>query len=88
VVSWGLHDVAVGSPDAFQGKYRFIDVGETGSYGALTEDGRLVTWLRGNAEMQRIWDSRGLSQFLPSYSGFSGLSRFKMGGWQLGDSGT
>jgi hypothetical protein len=88
VVFWGSHDVAVGSPDSFQGKYRFIDVGENGSYGALTEDGRLVTWLRGNAEMQRIWDSRGLSQFLPSYSGFSGISRFKMGGWQLGDSGT
>jgi hypothetical protein len=88
VVFWGLHDVAVGSPDAFQGKYRFIDVGENGSYGALTEDGRLVTWLRGNAETQRIWNYNGLSQFLPSYGGFSGISRFKMGGWAMGDSGT
>jgi len=88
VVFWGLHDVAVGSPDAFQGKYRFIDVGEYGSYGALTEDGRLVTWLRGNAEMQRIWDTRGLSLCLPSYGGFSGISRFKMGGYMLGGSGT
>ena len=88
VLFWGLQDVAVGSPEAFQGKYRFIDVGDNGSLGALTEDGRLVTWLRGNAEMQRIWDYAGVSQFLPSYGGFSGISRFKMGGWTVGESGS
>ena len=88
VLFWGLQDVAVGSPEAFQGKYRFVDVGDNGSLGALTEDGRLVTWLRGNAEMQRIWDYAGISQFLPSYGGFSGISRFKMGGWTVGESGS
>jgi hypothetical protein len=88
VLFWGLQDVAVGSPDAFQGKYRFIDVGDNGSLGALTEDGRLVTWLRGTAEMQRIWDEEGVSQFLPSYGGFSGISRFKMGGRTFGSEGS
>ena len=88
VVFWGLQAVAVGSPDALQGKYRFIDVGDLGSLGALTEDGRLVTWLRGNVEIQRYWDAIGISQLLPSYGGFAGISRFKMGGWQLGYHGT
>jgi hypothetical protein len=88
VLFWGLQDVAVGSPDAFQGKYRFIDVEDNGSLGALTEDGRLVTWLRGNVEIQRYWDAIGISQLLPAYGGFSGISRFKMGGWTLGYHGT
>jgi hypothetical protein len=88
VLFWGLHDLAVGSPDAFQGKYRFIDVGVIGSLGALTEDGRLVTWLRWNAELQNSWDANGLTKLLNSYIGFSGISRFKMGGWPIGDSGT
>jgi len=74
----------VGSPDAFQGKYRFIDVGDSGSLGALTEDGRLVTWLRGNVEMQSYWDDIGIYQLLPSYGGFAGISRFKMGGRAFG----
>ena len=88
VLFWGLQDVAVGSPEALQGKYRFIDVGDNGSLGALSEDGRLVTWLRGTAEMQRIWDEEGVSQFLPSYGGFSGISRFKMGGRTFGSLGS
>jgi hypothetical protein len=83
VVFWGLHDVAVGSPEAFQGKYRFIDVGDNGSLGALTEDGRLVTWLRGTSYMQQQWEAIGLYKNLPTYSSFSGISRFKMGGYQI-----
>jgi hypothetical protein len=88
VLFWGLQDVAVGSPDAFQGKYRFIDVGDNGSLGALTEDGRLVTWLRGNLEMQSYWNAVGIPQLLTSYGGFSGISRFKMGGRAHGYWGT
>ncbi|NDB96605.1 MAG: hypothetical protein EBZ78_10700 [Verrucomicrobia bacterium] len=88
VVFWGLHDVAVGSPEAFQGKYRFIDVGDKGSLGALTEDGRLVTWLRGTLFMQQEWEAIGLYKVLPTYGSFSGISRFKMGGYMVNGIGS
>jgi hypothetical protein len=87
VVVWGINESSVGSPDAFQGKFRSIDVGDNGSLGALTDDGRLVTWLRGGTNDTLNWPN-GLEELLPFFSKIQGVSSFRMGNYELGDSGT